>query len=262
MASSTLTKINTEFGDGLVDFFIFFHLFNLWWLSFILLRCKYRHMQLKKRSLTSFLLRLPGMELTFFVAACVVLCFAFVAKATLVTHQCFGCCWTTLTQHQGFLSQLTQTQRSIGWGCVRGWKGTQLGQLSPAGQRDIPYHTRLCSEIKAQGNGQDVGTFVMAFVFPINHYAYFQGEWKRSRVGVLLLAGVNPPHWSFWLFSVVYYLPCLLCISFTASKLPLQWSSKSNPLSSFSSWKWATSNFKLILVTKQNHKNLKKTLSK
>jgi len=26
-----------------------------------------------------------------------------------------------------------------GWACTRGWEGTQMGQLTPTDQRDIPY---------------------------------------------------------------------------------------------------------------------------
>lgn len=32
-----------------------------------------------------------------------VLCFAFVDKPTWITRQCFGYCWSVLTQHQGFM---------------------------------------------------------------------------------------------------------------------------------------------------------------
>jgi len=39
-----------------------------------------------------------------FIAAPVVLCFAFEAKTVLVAHQCFGYCRIVLAQCQGFLS--------------------------------------------------------------------------------------------------------------------------------------------------------------
>ena len=35
---------------------------------------------------------LAGMGLTFPIEAHIVLCFAFVARAVLVTHSCVGCC--------------------------------------------------------------------------------------------------------------------------------------------------------------------------
>lgn len=50
-----------------------------------------------------FVLDLAGTDLVFFLPACMVLCFAFVTKTILVTHQCFICCWTVLAQHQVFL---------------------------------------------------------------------------------------------------------------------------------------------------------------
>jgi len=45
----------------------------------------------------------------------------------------------------------------------------QPGQLSPADQRDIPYHTVSFSAYKAGGRRRKRGMFgVMAFVFPDN----------------------------------------------------------------------------------------------
>lgn len=41
------------------------------------------------------------MGLFFFPASSVVLCFRQVTKTALITHQCYSCCWTLLTQHQG-----------------------------------------------------------------------------------------------------------------------------------------------------------------
>jgi len=39
----------------------------------------------------------------------------------------------------------------VGWRCTRSWEGTQLGQLSPADQRDIPDHMASRSAIKVGG---------------------------------------------------------------------------------------------------------------
>lgn len=44
---------------------------------------------------------LYGIELIFFIVACMVLCFGYVMKTVLVTHQFFSYCWAKLTQHQG-----------------------------------------------------------------------------------------------------------------------------------------------------------------
>lgn len=43
------------------------------------------------------------MELVFFIAACVLLCFKFVTKTVLmITQKCFSYCWTVLAQNQSF----------------------------------------------------------------------------------------------------------------------------------------------------------------
>jgi len=55
---------------------------------------------------------------------------------------------------------------------VRGWEGTQPGQLTPTDQRDIPYHITSRSAIKAGGKKEERRTFmIVAFVLPNNHYA-------------------------------------------------------------------------------------------
>ncbi|KAK4814940.1 hypothetical protein QYF61_006884 [Mycteria americana] len=36
------------------------------------------------------------------------------------------------------------------WGCTRSWEGAQLGELTPTGQRAIPYHMGSCSARKAE----------------------------------------------------------------------------------------------------------------
>ena len=48
-------------------------------------------------------LGLAGMELIFFIEACMVLRFRFVTRTVLITHQCFSYCWTVLEPHQGLL---------------------------------------------------------------------------------------------------------------------------------------------------------------
>jgi len=59
----------------------------------------------------------------------------------------------------------------VGWGCTKGWERTQQGQLTSAGQRDIPYHVMALSAHKAGGRRRKVKTFgATVFVFPSNHY--------------------------------------------------------------------------------------------
>lgn len=48
-------------------------------------------------------LGLAEMELTFSLAALVLLCFAFVAKTVLMLHHFFGCCGTVFAFSHGFL---------------------------------------------------------------------------------------------------------------------------------------------------------------
>jgi len=58
-----------------------------------------------------------------------------------------------------------------GWGCTTSWEGTWPGQLTPADQRDIPYHMMLCSVIKTVGKKEEGAKFrVTVFVFPSNCY--------------------------------------------------------------------------------------------
>jgi len=46
---------------------------------------------------------------------------------------------------------LTLLLQQVGWGCTRSWDGTQLGQLTPPDQRDIPYPMASCSAYKVWG---------------------------------------------------------------------------------------------------------------
>lgn len=57
----------------------------------------------------------------------------------LITHWCFRCCRAILTQD--FSTSHTRTQ---------------LGQVTQADQRDIPWHMRLCSAIKDGGKKEEL----------------------------------------------------------------------------------------------------------
>jgi len=77
---------------------------------------------------------------------CVVLCFGSVLTAVLITHHCCAPCWAVLTQCQSWLSFplcLPPPLQLAGWGWERIWEGTQLRQLIPSTQRDIPYNFML-----------------------------------------------------------------------------------------------------------------------
>ena len=54
---------------------------------------------------------------------------------------------STHTESGPFLL-LTPPHQRGGWGCARSWEGTQLGRLTPADQRDVPYHMMSCSIYK------------------------------------------------------------------------------------------------------------------
>lgn len=81
-------------------------------------------------------LGLAGIELVFFTTACIVLCFRFVTKPVLITHQCFGYCLAARAQCQGlFPPPLSTTPpQQVGWKCWRSWQGTQPRQLTQPDQ--------------------------------------------------------------------------------------------------------------------------------
>lgn len=82
-------------------------------------------------------LSVAGMELILFKAACMVLCFGFVTKTALVTHQCFGYCPAVPAQHQHFLlfpysaaQQRHQGGQEAGWGHSQDrWPKQSTGML-------------------------------------------------------------------------------------------------------------------------------------
>lgn len=90
------------------------------------------------------------MELTFFVAACMVLYFGSVTKPVLTTHRWFVCSWTVLVQHPPFhfFSLCHPPPKWVSWGWARNCDGTQQGPVTWNGQRDILYHKTSCSVIK------------------------------------------------------------------------------------------------------------------
>lgn len=92
-------------------------------------------------------------ELIFFIAASMGLCFGFVLK-TVDNSGMFSLSLSrAYTESRSFLL-LTPPHQRGGWGCTRSWEGTQLGQLTPADQRDIPDHMASCS---AHKSGEEEG---------------------------------------------------------------------------------------------------------
>jgi len=55
--------------------------------------------------------------------------------------------------------------------CTGSWEGTQLGQLTPSDQRDVPYQKTSCSAYKVGGRRRKLRIFrVIVFVFPSSSY--------------------------------------------------------------------------------------------
>ena len=50
----------------------------------------------------------------------------------------FCCCWVVFVLSRTFW--FLGPCQPEGWRDIRNWEGTQLGQLTPTGQRDVPYH--------------------------------------------------------------------------------------------------------------------------
>jgi len=116
-------------------------------------------------------LLLAGVELIFSIIACTVLWFGFVIKTVLVTQGCFSYCWAVLTEHQGLFCFSSHPTSEEAGGAPEIERRHSWDSWPPTDQRDIPYHTALCSAIKAGGRRRNGGMFrATAFVFPSNSY--------------------------------------------------------------------------------------------
>jgi len=94
---------------------------------------------------------LAEVELISFIVARMGLCFGFVLKIVLITQRCFLLLLSSAhTASRSFLL-LTLPHQRVGWGCTRIWEGTQPGQLTAAGQTDMPYDMTSYSAIKCWG---------------------------------------------------------------------------------------------------------------
>ena len=138
---------------------------------------------------------LTGMELILFLAACTELSLRFVTRPVFLTHQCFSYCGTVLAQCQHLLCVLLwPTVSRLGW--AGGWEGAQPGQLTPAGQRDIPYYMTSCSAIKSEGRRRKRGCSELRhFVFQSNRCVW----WSPA---VLEMAEQLPANGKWWVNSL------------------------------------------------------------
>lgn len=122
-----------------------------------------------KRRIT--VLVLAGMELIFFLAAHIVLCFVFLTKTQLLTHQGFSYCWTVLTQHQGHLCfSNCMTCKEFGRAQEVG-RGHRLYRW-PQMTKEISHTYKVMLSNKISGK---VGEMFMAiiFVFLSNFYKWW-----------------------------------------------------------------------------------------
>ena len=82
---------------------------------------------------------LAGRELIFFIVAGIRLCFGVVMKTVLVHTNVLVIAEQSL--HTLKACSVSHTALPVSrLGMVRSWVGTQTGQLTQTGQRDIPYH--------------------------------------------------------------------------------------------------------------------------
>lgn len=124
------------------------------------------------------MLALAGAELISFTVAGAV--FWICAENCAGNTGMFQLLLSTACTEPGFLL-LTPAHQRAGWGCMGNWEETQLGQLIPVDQRDIPYHMASCSATN-QGGGWlgstteglgGIGYLVMSICFHLHHLSFY-----------------------------------------------------------------------------------------
>ena len=70
----------------------------------------------------------------------------------LITHWCFQLLLSNVYTKSRIFQLLMPSQQE-GWRGTRRWEGTQPGQLTQTGQRNIPYHVMSCPVYKLRGVG-------------------------------------------------------------------------------------------------------------
>lgn len=128
-------------------------------------------------------------------------CFVFLLEMVLIAQTCFCCCWAVFTEPRPFPLP-TPPHQGGGWGSTRIWEGTQMGQLSPTDQKDIPDHKASCTVYKVGERRMEERKFgVIVFVFPGHCYMW----WGPA---FLEMAEHLPAHGKQWTHSLAFY-PCV-----------------------------------------------------
>lgn len=97
------------------------------------------------------------MELIFFTAARMVLCFIFAIKTVLITQQCFTCCWAVLARGQGLLFlTLPPPQSRLGLGKRLGGHTARTADLNRLQKYSIPYNVMLSNKTGSGEGGRRV----------------------------------------------------------------------------------------------------------
>ena len=112
---------------------------------------------------------LAGIELIFFVVACMGLCFGFVLQTVLMIQGCFSYCWAVLTQHQGLFCFSPHSPASR-LGVHKKLWGDTAGTADPNWPKgySIPYDFIMLSN-KSWAKKKEA----MVFVFLSHHYTWW-----------------------------------------------------------------------------------------
>ena len=119
----------------------------------------FKHEQSNFENLPLFLvtvLVLAGTELIFFTVASMGLSWICAGNSADNTGVFQLSLSSACTEPRPSLPRTPPHQRA-GWGCTRSWEGTQLGQLTPTDQRDVPHHMASHSAYRAGGRRRKWG---------------------------------------------------------------------------------------------------------
>lgn len=157
-------------------------------------------------------LSLAGLELSFFIRACMMLHFGFVATTVLATHQYFGVCWTVFTQCQDFFffsHSVPCSSSQLGVGKTLG------GDIAGTAKSDWPkgyfilYDTMLTNTNWVRGRRR-VGHFVFQGVYCLE--TVYMLVCVQRVVHDFLYSTCIFVCWLFVFFSPHTFLHILICL--------------------------------------------------